>query len=165
MTTLHATITKSTIKGGKVAHVGQIYFDQDLNDLTFQVHPYRANDQIRLRNQDDYLVMQGSGGGADPIAHYILLGDDLKDGVFAWINFAIDPNEKKKVNALADCSEGKCKQHKQWWLEKLVLRIIMSPNVYWRKPPIIEASKEDVAVAGQEGRMLVDENSAPKKEL
>lgn len=117
MTTLNAIVDNSTISGGNVAHVKQIYFDQELNDSVFQVYPYSANGQIRIRNRNDYLVIQGSVGGADLVAQYVFLGNELKDGVFAWINFAIDPIKDQEVHNLAVCSNGKCKQSKQWWFE------------------------------------------------
>ena len=149
MATLGAKVDDSIIQGGKVAHVGQIYFDQTLHDAVHQQWPYSANNQIRLRNKDDIPLLFDSVGGADPVAQYIMLGEDLKDGVFAWINFAIDATKDKEVYALAECDKEGCKQRKQWWVYEVVLRILTIPNVYWKKPPLIPAKEDDVKVKVQ----------------
>lgn len=149
MATLGAKVDDSIIQGGKVAHVGQIYFDQTLHDAVHQQWPYSANNQIRLRNKDDIPLLFDSVGSADPVAQYIMLGEDLKDGVFAWINFAIDATKDKEIYALAECDKEGCKQRKQWWVYEVVLRILTISNVYWKKPPLIPAKEDDVKVKVQ----------------
>jgi hypothetical protein len=117
MTTLKPSVKDKAIAGGKVAHVGQLYFEQALNDAVQQKPPYNTNKQFLMRNKDDFLLMQGSAGVADPIVEYTLLGKDVGEGVYAWMNFAIDPKADRKVRAVGNCSAGKdCKPTVFDWL-------------------------------------------------
>lgn len=115
-----------------------MYLDQKLNDAVFQTYPYNLNNQIRVRNKRDLLVMAGAMGGADPVLHYTQLGNDLKDGVFAWINFAIDPTADEKVPAAGDCSGETCVPQEVFgWFKKLMLRVVLFPNIYIWKAPVM----------------------------
>lgn len=58
------------------------------------------------RRLTTYLLLQGSIGGADSVARYVLLGNTLDDGVFAWVNFAVDPTQENKAGPLSHCSQG-----------------------------------------------------------
>ena len=37
----------------------------------------------------------------DPVVEYVLLGDDIKDGIMAWISIGIDPTADKDIIAAA----------------------------------------------------------------
>ena len=109
-THLNATIhANKTISGGTVPHVGQLYFDEDLIDLVTAKPPYTANKFPRMRNHQDRLMIMGAGGGADPIVEYVLLGKDLKDGVFAWINFGVNGTLNRNIRAATACTPEGCK--------------------------------------------------------
>ncbi|KAF2433557.1 aromatic compound dioxygenase [Tothia fuscella] len=98
-----------TISGGQVSHVGQLYFDQELIDQVATTQPYARNNMPRTGNKQDFLLGMGATGGSDPIVEYVLLGKDLTQGVFGWINFAVDP--KKKVTpprSATKCSASGC---------------------------------------------------------
>lgn len=53
-------------------------------------------------------MQQGAAGGADPVVEYTLIGDDLSDGVFAWMNLGINPEASRTVSTAAHCSEDGC---------------------------------------------------------
>jgi hypothetical protein len=111
MSHVNATVNEKnkTIQGGSVAHVGQLYFDQDLVDIVETYPPYNTNKQFLTKNAVDFTMYSGTLNNADPVMEYVLLGKDVRDGVFAWINFGIDSKTAKKVNAAAECSAGGCK--------------------------------------------------------
>jgi hypothetical protein len=98
-----------TIEGGTVSHVGQLYFDQDLLDTVETVPPYNTNKQFWMKNIQDFTMASGAMNSADPVMEYVLLGKDIRDGVFAWINFGIDSKLSKKVMASAECTAEGCK--------------------------------------------------------
>lgn len=100
----------NTISGGTVPHVGQLYFDQSLVDEVAKVAPYSANNQWMMKNDFDFLLMQGAGGGADPVLEYTLLGKDLSDGIFAWSNFGVDVSKNRKMRVATYCTETGCAQ-------------------------------------------------------
>jgi hypothetical protein len=111
MSHINATVNtkNNTIHGGRVAHVGQLYFDQDLVDTVETFPPYNTNKQMAMKNADDFTMASGALNLADPVMEYVLLGKDIRDGVFAWINFGIDSKLNKKVMASAECSAEGCR--------------------------------------------------------
>lgn len=44
--------------------------------------------------------------GSDDFVEYIFLGDDVSDGVFAWISIGIDPTMDREVEAAGRLGEG-----------------------------------------------------------
>jgi hypothetical protein len=109
-THMNPSIQKNgTIGSGQILHVGQLYLDQDLLTLVEKNEPYKSNKAPLMLNKDDMLLTQGSGGGADPVVEYVLLGPDIKDGIFAWINFGVDSKAKRTMRPATICTEGGCK--------------------------------------------------------
>ncbi|TLD37195.1 extracellular dioxygenase-like protein [Venturia nashicola] len=100
---------------GQILHVGQLYLDQDLLNLVEKQDPYRSNKAPLTLNKEDALLMQGSAGGADPVLEYVLIGKEVGDGVFGWINFGVDINAKRKMRAASACDEGGCRTMEGGW--------------------------------------------------
>lgn len=90
----------NTISGGRAAHVGQMYFDQSLITAVEQLAPYNTNTMRVTLNTADLLFVQGADGD-DPVMRYSLVGNDLKDGLFAWIRFGIDLQSNHAVSPSA----------------------------------------------------------------
>jgi hypothetical protein len=108
MAHINATIrANKTITGGKVAHVGQLYFDQDLIDAVTKTAPYNSNKQFMVPNKYDFLLAQAAGG-ADPVVEYVMLGPKIEDGLFGFVNFGIDGNMNRTVREATICSESGC---------------------------------------------------------
>jgi hypothetical protein len=80
--------------------VGQLYFDQSLLTAVNSLAPYNTNTMRVTPNTADYLFMQGANGD-DPIVRYALVGNELSQGMFAWIRFGIDQQASKTVNPAA----------------------------------------------------------------
>ncbi|KAK2040017.1 aromatic compound dioxygenase, partial [Colletotrichum somersetense] len=53
-------LPNDTITGGRVAHIGQMYFDQKLLDAVEELPPYSANHQAVTRNAQDRLMSAAS---------------------------------------------------------------------------------------------------------
>lgn len=96
--------TNSTLLSGNftahASHVGQIFFDQDLISKVETTAPYNTNEQNLTRNIEDYLLFE-EAATTDPMVEYVLLGDDITDGVMAWISIGIDPTADEEVLAAA----------------------------------------------------------------
>jgi hypothetical protein len=108
----HVNITRNannTISGGRTSHVGQLYFDQDLVDQVSKLKPYMENKMSRTSNKQDFLLGQSAANGADPIVEYILLGEQISQGIFAWINFGIDAKKTVPIHAATVCTTDGCK--------------------------------------------------------
>lgn len=92
MAHLNATLLpNNTITGGAIAHVGQVFYDQDLLDAVEATYPYTTNTIARTANADDgILATETEDSDSDPFVEYALLGDDVTDGVFGWITIAVN---------------------------------------------------------------------------
>ncbi|KIK70289.1 hypothetical protein GYMLUDRAFT_34787 [Collybiopsis luxurians FD-317 M1] len=97
---LDATIQdNNTLTGGTVPHVGQVFWDQDLINEVEATYPYSTNNITITENVDDRVfTTETEDTISDPVLEYVYLGDDLSDGLFAWITIAVntsatyDPN-------------------------------------------------------------------------
>jgi hypothetical protein len=110
MAHVNATVNPNkTISGGSVAHVGQLYFDQDLITEVEKTAPYNTNKQFLVQNKYDFLMWQAASGVADPVVEYVMLGPKIEDGLFGFVNFGIDAKRNTTtIREIATCSESGC---------------------------------------------------------
>jgi hypothetical protein len=81
------------------SHTGQAFFDQDLISAVEQLPPYNTNTQeITLNADDSILSEEVATEGVDPVMQYTLLGDDVSQGLFAWLAFGINTTLSKEVS-------------------------------------------------------------------
>lgn len=50
----------------------------------------RGNGVKHTANVEDFILRQELDGGIDPFVDWVLLGEDIRDGVFGWIRVALD---------------------------------------------------------------------------
>ncbi|KAJ5855033.1 hypothetical protein N7534_007576 [Penicillium rubens] len=86
------------------SHVGQIFFDQDLISAVDEVAPYSTNTQELTANADDSILAEELDT-IDPFMEYVYLGDDISDGIFAWITVGMDPTQDTTVTPAAYYTE------------------------------------------------------------
>jgi hypothetical protein len=89
-----------TITGGKVAHIGQLYFDQTLISEVEKTAPYTVNRQVLTLNSNDGLLRQ-TPNGEDPFLRFVKLGSRIEDGIFAYTRFGVDSSAGWNVNPAA----------------------------------------------------------------
>ncbi|KAF1323061.1 hypothetical protein FI667_g10798, partial [Globisporangium splendens] len=94
-------LANKTYSGGKAAHVGQIFFDQDLITEVEATSKYAVNTQSITLNSADTILSESAASGFDPVMEYVLLGDSVEDGIFAWISIGVDTTISKTVSAAA----------------------------------------------------------------
>ncbi|TYZ63704.1 hypothetical protein PybrP1_004039 [[Pythium] brassicae (nom. inval.)] len=92
-------LSNNTYSGGKVSHVGQIFFDQSLIAQVEATTAYSANTQTLTTNAWGAIFSQSAASTFDPVMQYALLGDSTEDGIFAWISIGIDMTVVESVNA------------------------------------------------------------------
>jgi hypothetical protein len=101
MSRLNATVNaNSTLSGGHITHVGQMFFDQDLIILADTVEPYASNEQEVTSNADDSILAE-EAADVDPFAEYVMLGDDISEGLFGWLAFGMDSTNAYNVTPAA----------------------------------------------------------------
>ncbi|KAL5358327.1 Intradiol ring-cleavage dioxygenase [Aspergillus floccosus] len=85
-------LPNGTIAGmydSRSSHVGQIFFDQDLISEVEKIAPYSSNTQPLTPNVRDR-ILAAEADSTDPLMEYVLLGDKIRDGIFAWMTIGID---------------------------------------------------------------------------
>jgi hypothetical protein len=103
-TTVLKNNTISGLYSSKTSHVGQLFFDQDLITKVEKTSPYSTNTQDLTTNAEDSILSE-EADTIDPFMEYVLLGDNVSDGIFAWISVGVDSTEDTSVNAAAYYTE------------------------------------------------------------
>lgn len=100
-------LQNNTISGlytSHASHVGQLFFDQDLISQVEAVSPYNTNTQELTTNAEDSILAE-EADTIDPFVQYVFLGDDVQDGIFAWISLGIDATEDSAITPAAYMTE------------------------------------------------------------
>ncbi|KAI1084210.1 aromatic compound dioxygenase [Whalleya microplaca] len=100
----NATLLANSTLGNNVSasHVGQAFFDQDLITAVELTEPYNTNTQELTTNADDSILSEETAtDGVDPFYEYTYLGDDVTDGLFAWIAFGINATSSQDITPAA----------------------------------------------------------------
>ncbi|CAH0023484.1 unnamed protein product [Clonostachys rhizophaga] len=100
----NATLQKNYTLGNEnyASHVGQAFFDQDLISEVSLVEPYNTNTQeITTNSEDSILSEEVATDGVDPVMEYTLLGDDVSQGLFAWLAFGINVTASTEITPAA----------------------------------------------------------------
>jgi protocatechuate 3,4-dioxygenase beta subunit len=84
-------LSNGTITGGSVAHIGQLFWDQDLITEVEATSPYSTNTVTLTTNAEDRVFSdETEGTTSDPVLNYVWLGDSLSDGLLGWTTVAVD---------------------------------------------------------------------------
>ncbi|KAJ1301976.1 hypothetical protein OPQ81_000812 [Rhizoctonia solani] len=86
---------------GQVRHMGQIYFDEGLNDQVLAHSAYQGTSQRRTRNNQDGILSTGSGNGYNAVASTSFLGNngDVNGGILAYITLGVDTTFQGSINS------------------------------------------------------------------
>ncbi|KAF6809396.1 putative extracellular dioxygenase [Colletotrichum musicola] len=101
-TTSGATVLdNNTYVDGTTNHVGQLFFDQSLISEVEAVTPYSTNQQELTLNSADSIAFDEATEDYDPFVQYVLLGDDISQGILAWITVGINTTADYSSSASA----------------------------------------------------------------
>ncbi|RAK96858.1 intradiol ring-cleavage dioxygenase [Aspergillus ibericus CBS 121593] len=100
-TTVLANNTLSGLSTTHANHVGQLFFDQDLITKVEETSPYNTNTQDLTENADDSILSE-EADTIDPFVEYVLLGDDVSDGIFGWIALGVDVDADSEITPAAE---------------------------------------------------------------
>ncbi|RYP93691.1 hypothetical protein DL770_000222 [Monosporascus sp. CRB-9-2] len=73
-----------------VAHIGQLFWPDDLREEVEATYPYTLNTQPLTTNDEDMWSIVAADESFDPIPQFVYLGDSIQDGLFAWIQIGIN---------------------------------------------------------------------------
>lgn len=125
LTHLNATLLLNKtleVGTGSVAHIGQLFWNEVLRSAVEDTYPYNTNSQAITTNADDMWSVLQADSAYDPFPEYIYLGDDLDDGLFAWIQIGLNatadlvqycglPRGRRWLPEQRQC----CGRRKWWW--------------------------------------------------
>ncbi|KAK2755445.1 putative extracellular dioxygenase [Colletotrichum kahawae] len=94
-------LDNDTYVDGTTNHVGQLFFDQSLISEVEAVTPYSTNQQELTLNSADDIAFGEATDDYDPFVQYVLLGDDISQGVLAWITVGINTTADYSSSASA----------------------------------------------------------------
>ncbi|KAF7585560.1 hypothetical protein BBP40_010652 [Aspergillus hancockii] len=84
-------LPNNTLTGGHAAHIGQLFYDQDLIDAVEATSPYNTNTVGLTTNAEDRVFnTETTGTNSDPVFNYVYLGESLADGILAWITVGVN---------------------------------------------------------------------------
>lgn len=93
-------LSNGTIAGGNITHTGQFFFDQDVIDEVNALSPYNEITATVVPNDEDRVFADETvTTGSDPVFNYVLLGDSIQDGLFAWITVGVDTTANYTADA------------------------------------------------------------------
>lgn len=75
---------------GSVAHIGQLFWNEVLRSAVEETYPYNTNTQNVTTNAEDMWSVEQADSAYDPFPEYLYLGENLDDGLFAWIQIGIN---------------------------------------------------------------------------
>ena len=97
------------------SHVGQVFLDQDLISLVEATYPYTTNEQDLTTNaEDSILATETATDGVDPFMEYVMLGDNIEDGVFAWVSFGVNATYEKILDPVVYLTENGGVENPNW---------------------------------------------------
>lgn len=73
-----------------VAHIGQLFYPESLRSAVEALSPYNTNTVDATSNDDDMWSIVQTDSSYDPFPQFVYLGDDIADGLFAWIQIGIN---------------------------------------------------------------------------
>lgn len=73
-----------------VTHIGQLFYPEDLRSEVEALYPYNTNTVEVTSNDDDMWSIVQADSSYDPFPQFLYLGDDVSDGLFAWIQIGIN---------------------------------------------------------------------------
>jgi protocatechuate 3,4-dioxygenase beta subunit len=83
--------TAGTYSGGHVAHTGQLFFPETLNDQVYRLSPYRSHTGTRTRNAQDS-IYAGAGGASALVRATRVDRSQPAAGLVGAIILGVDPS-------------------------------------------------------------------------
>lgn len=82
--------SNGTTAGGAVTHIGQVFYPEALVSEVEATAPYNTNTQPYTSNDEDMWSIVQAEDDYDPFPQFVYLGDDITDGLLAWIQIGIN---------------------------------------------------------------------------
>ena len=89
---MNATVYPNNTIGStnNITHIGQVFYVPELRDAVEEVFPYNTNTVEVTTNDEDMWSIVQADTYYDPFAEFIYLGDDVSDGLLAWVQIGVN---------------------------------------------------------------------------
>ncbi|CAE6436754.1 unnamed protein product [Rhizoctonia solani] len=103
-TMIHTGWTKSTngtivSKSGSLRHIGQLFFQESLNDRVLALSPYTSTNQRRTLNTQDGIYAQQNSRGFNGVVATELLGSTISAGILGYTTIGIDSQASYRITS------------------------------------------------------------------
>jgi len=88
-------------EAGKIRHIGQIFFEESWSELVLATSPYNEETIERTLNDVDRVYLAQNTAGYNATAQLTMLGDNLSDGLLAYVTLGVDPTASYVSDAVA----------------------------------------------------------------
>lgn len=83
---------------GQLRHVGQIFYDEEINNQVLAQAAYQDTGNNRTYNAQDGILQQANEGGYSAYAEIEFLGETLADGLLGYITIGIDTTASYNIS-------------------------------------------------------------------
>ncbi|KAL3475746.1 Intradiol ring-cleavage dioxygenase [Aspergillus californicus] len=95
-----------TFISNETAHTTQIFFDEHLRGEIYKYYPYTLQDGVPIVLDSDYsFIGEAASAGYDPYLQYVLLGNNVTDGIFGWMRMGINTSASYPLTAVSRLGE------------------------------------------------------------
>ncbi|KAB5588551.1 hypothetical protein CTheo_8009 [Ceratobasidium theobromae] len=84
---------------GTVRHIGQLFFDDELNEVILSQGVYANTTETRTYNTEDSILDSENADGYNAYASTELLGETETDGILAYITIGVDPTFETSITS------------------------------------------------------------------
>ncbi|CAE6417760.1 unnamed protein product [Rhizoctonia solani] len=84
---------------GNVRHIGQLFFDDELNEKILSQGVYANTTESRTYNDEDSILDSENADGYNAYASTELLGETETDGILAYITIGVDPTFETSITS------------------------------------------------------------------
>ncbi|KAG6947599.1 hypothetical protein JG687_00016001 [Phytophthora cactorum] len=99
-------LSNGTYSGGRVLHVGQLFFDQSLITEVQATGAYADNSAPVTPNEVDSIALQSAADDFDPFVRYVQFGSSIEDGLLSWVYVGVDLTTDPSVSAIGRHTES-----------------------------------------------------------
>ncbi|KAH8923222.1 aromatic compound dioxygenase [Atractiella rhizophila] len=87
-------------RAGSLHHIGQMFFDQTLQEQVQSEYPYNTTTQTRTTNDNDSIMAQEQENGYSAIIQTEFInGVDISDGLYGYITVGVDSTSEYSVTS------------------------------------------------------------------
>ncbi|KAG9088156.1 hypothetical protein FS749_002378, partial [Ceratobasidium sp. UAMH 11750] len=86
-------------RSGSLRHIGQLFFQESLNNQVLALSPYTSTNQRRTLNTGDSIYAQQNSRGFNGVVATELLGSTVSDGILGYTTIGVDGQASYRITS------------------------------------------------------------------